>query len=207
MTRDVPPLDSSRNAAHTLRPSPRATAQHECRSFRASRSSAFKDVHLGFEEGEVLRGISFDVGRGETKVLLGESGSGKTLIMKLAAGLMRPDAGRMWVMGHDIGEMPEKELLDFRRHIGFVFQEGALFDSMTVADNVAFRLREEEVDEDGNRGARARGAAVRRDGGRASRNFPPSFPAACGGAFRSRGRWWTIRRSFFTIRRPRGSIR
>ena len=105
---------------------------------------AFKDVHIGFDEGDVLRGISFEVWPGETKVLLGESGSGKTLIMKMAAGLMRPDAGRIWVMGHELGEMPEKELLDFRRHLGFVFQEGALFDSLTVAENVAFRLHEEK---------------------------------------------------------------
>ncbi len=108
---------------------------------------SFKDVHIGFDEGEILRGISFDVLPGETKVLFGESGSGKTVIMKLAAGLLRPDQGRIWVMGHDIGQMQERELLDFRRHLGFVFQESALFDSMTVADNVAFRLREEKVAE------------------------------------------------------------
>jgi len=106
---------------------------------------AFKDVHIGFGEGDVLRGISFEVWPGETKVLLGESGSGKTLILKLAAGLMQPDSGRIWVMGHHLGEMPEKELLDFRRHLGFVFQEGALFDSKTVAENVAFRLNEEDL--------------------------------------------------------------
>jgi phospholipid/cholesterol/gamma-HCH transport system ATP-binding protein len=108
----------------------------------------FKDVHVGFEEGDVLRGISLHVESGETKVILGESGSGKTLLMKLAAGLLRPDSGKIWVMGHELAEMPEKELLSFRRRIGFVFQEGALFDSMTVADNVAFRLREERVDEE-----------------------------------------------------------
>src|SRR5579862_3997930 len=108
---------------------------------------AFKDVHIGFDEGEVLRGISFEVWPGETKILLGESGSGKTLLMKLAAGLLDADAGRIWVMGHDIAAMSEEELLDFRRHLGFVFQEGALFDSMTVAENVAFRLREENVPE------------------------------------------------------------
>ncbi|HKN60760.1 MAG TPA: ATP-binding cassette domain-containing protein [Candidatus Acidoferrales bacterium] len=108
---------------------------------------SFKDVHIGFDEGEVLRGISFDVRPGETKVLFGESGSGKTVIMKLAAGLLRADQGRIRVMGRDIGQMQERELLDFRRHLGFVFQESALFDSMTVADNVAFRLREEKVAE------------------------------------------------------------
>ncbi|HUJ33316.1 MAG TPA: ATP-binding cassette domain-containing protein [Candidatus Acidoferrum sp.] len=108
---------------------------------------SFKDVRVAFDEGEVLRGVSFDVWPGETKVLLGVSGSGKTVVMKLAAGLLRPDAGRVWVMGHELGQMPERELLDFRRHLGFVFQEGALFDSLTVAENVAFRLREEKVSE------------------------------------------------------------
>jgi phospholipid/cholesterol/gamma-HCH transport system ATP-binding protein len=108
----------------------------------------FKDVHIGFDDGEILRGVSFNVAPGETKVLLGESGSGKTLIMKLAAGLMRADSGQIWVTGHEVGEMSEKELLDFRRRIGFVFQESALFDSLTVEENVAFRLREENVAEE-----------------------------------------------------------
>jgi len=106
---------------------------------------AFKDVRMGFEESDVLRGISFEVWPGETKVLLGESGSGKTLIMKLAAGLLHADAGRIWVMGQDIEDLPEKAMLDFRRNFGFVFQEGALFDSLTVRENVAFRLSEEDV--------------------------------------------------------------
>lgn len=107
----------------------------------------FQDVHLGFEEGEILRGVNFEVWPRETKVLLGESGAGKTLLLKLAAGLLRPDAGRIRVMGHELGELSEKDLLDFRRQIGFVFQEGALFDSMSVADNVAFRLQEERTAE------------------------------------------------------------
>jgi phospholipid/cholesterol/gamma-HCH transport system ATP-binding protein len=106
---------------------------------------AFKDVHIAFEEGEILRGVSFDVWPRETKVLLGESGSGKTLLMKMAAGLMRADSGQVWVMGQNIGEMSEEELFDFRRNLGFVFQESALFDWMNVAENVAFRLREEKV--------------------------------------------------------------
>jgi phospholipid/cholesterol/gamma-HCH transport system ATP-binding protein len=105
----------------------------------------FKDIRLGFGDRDVLDGISFEVAPGETKILLGESGSGKTLLMKLAAGLLRPDSGLVWVMGREVADMTETDLLDFRRHLGFVFQEGALFDSMTVADNVAFRLREENV--------------------------------------------------------------
>jgi phospholipid/cholesterol/gamma-HCH transport system ATP-binding protein len=147
MTRDVPPLDSSRNVAHTLRPLPRETARHEMQIVPGEALISLHDVHVGFEDREVLQGISFEVAHGETKVLLGETGTGKTLIMKLAAGLIQPDSGRVLVMGHDVSEMPEKELLNFRRSIGFVFQEGALFDSMSVSDNVSFRLREEAVDE------------------------------------------------------------
>lgn len=105
----------------------------------------FEDVSIGFDEGEVLRGISFEVVPGETKVILGESGSGKTVLLKVAAGLLRPQSGRVVVMGHDLTEMNEVELLDFRRRIGFVFQEGALFDSLDVAKNVSFRLDEESV--------------------------------------------------------------
>ncbi len=107
----------------------------------------FLDVHVGFDEGEILKGISFQVLPRETLVLLGETGTGKTLTLKLAAGLLQPLNGTVNVLGKDVSEMRERELLEFRRQIGFVFQEGALFDSMTVADNVAYRLREERVDE------------------------------------------------------------
>lgn len=116
---------------------------------------SFQDVRISFDEGEILRGISFEVWPGETITLLGVSGSGKTVIMKLAAGLVKADSGRIEVMGHDVGRMPETELLQFRRNLGFVFQEGALFDSMTVAENVAFRLREEKTSEE-QIGARVR---------------------------------------------------
>lgn len=109
---------------------------------------SFADVHLGFGEGDVLRGVSFDVAQGETKVLVGESGSGKTLTLKLAAGLLKAGAGSVRVLGRDLGGMKETELLAFRRQIGFVFQEGALFDSLDVAENVAYRLREDRVDAD-----------------------------------------------------------
>ncbi len=109
---------------------------------------SMEGVRLGFDEGEVLRGVSFSVQPSETVVLLGETGTGKTLTLKLAAGLLRPTAGRVRVLGEAVSEMKEKELLAFRRKVGFVFQEGALFDSLTVAENVAYRLREDRVDED-----------------------------------------------------------
>ena len=110
--------------------------------------TAFEDVHLGFETQDVLRGLYFALSVRETKVLVGESGSGKTLILKLAAGLLRPDAGRVFLLGQDLGALDEKDLLRFRRRVGFVFQEGALFDSINVGENVAFRLREEDVEEE-----------------------------------------------------------
>jgi phospholipid/cholesterol/gamma-HCH transport system ATP-binding protein len=108
----------------------------------------FDNVRIGFDEGEILRGISFRVLPRETLVLLGETGTGKTLTLKLAAGLLHPSRGTVRVLDHEVSAMSERELLAFRRQIGFVFQEGALFDSMTVADNVAYRLREDRVSEE-----------------------------------------------------------
>jgi len=105
----------------------------------------FDAVRIGFEEGEVLRGISFQVMPRETVILLGETGTGKTLSLKLAAGLLKPNSGSVHVLGKNLQSMSERELLRFRREIGFVFQEGALFDSMDVADNVAYRLLEERI--------------------------------------------------------------
>jgi phospholipid/cholesterol/gamma-HCH transport system ATP-binding protein len=108
----------------------------------------FEDVWMGFDEGEVLRGVTFQVQERETLILLGETGTGKTLTLKMAAGLLTPDSGSVIVLGNEVSEMKERELLAFRRKIGFVFQEGALFDSISVADNVAYRLREEHVAEE-----------------------------------------------------------
>jgi phospholipid/cholesterol/gamma-HCH transport system ATP-binding protein len=109
---------------------------------------ACEDVRIGFGEADVLCGVSFRVAPRETLMLLGESGTGKTLLLKLIAGLLKPDAGRILVLGRDITGMSEADLLDFRRQIGFVFQEGALFDSLSVGENVAYRLREEDVDDE-----------------------------------------------------------
>ncbi len=109
---------------------------------------AFTNVKIGFDEGDVLRGVSFEVMPRETLVLLGETGTGKTLTLKLAAGLLRPNQGKIEVLGQEVSCMQEQELLTYRRQVGFVFQEGALFDSMTVAENVAYRLREDRLSED-----------------------------------------------------------
>ena len=114
----------------------------------SERVLSFEDVRIGFGQGDVLTGLSFSVAAGETKVLVGESGTGKSLALKLAAGLLRPDSGSVHVLGRDLGHLSEKELLDFRRQIGFVFQEGALFDSLSVAENVAYRLREDRLNDE-----------------------------------------------------------
>jgi phospholipid/cholesterol/gamma-HCH transport system ATP-binding protein len=108
----------------------------------------FANVRIGFDEGDVLRDVSFAVMPRETLVLLGETGTGKTLTLKLAAGLLRPMQGRIEVMGQEVSSMSEQALLTYRRQLGFVFQEGALFDSISVAENVAYGLREERAGED-----------------------------------------------------------
>lgn len=108
----------------------------------------FDDVWIGFDEGPILRGLTFSAQPGETVVLLGETGTGKTLALKIAAGLMCPDRGSVHALGQDITGKSEEELLQIRRQIGFVFQEGALFDSLTVGENVAYRLVEDGADED-----------------------------------------------------------
>jgi phospholipid/cholesterol/gamma-HCH transport system ATP-binding protein len=102
----------------------------------------FEDVSIAFEH-PVLDQISFGLVRGETKVLLGEAGTGKTLVLKLALGLIKPDSGRITVLGQEVSAMPEQELYALRRQVGMVFQESALFDSLTVEENVAYRLIEE----------------------------------------------------------------
>lgn len=108
----------------------------------------FDDVWIGFDEGPILRGLSFSAQPRETLILLGETGTGKTLALKLAAGLLRPDRGAVRALGQEISGKPESELLQFRRQVGFVFQEGALFDSLTVGENVAYRLEEDGLSEE-----------------------------------------------------------
>src|SRR5208282_586025 len=110
---------------------------------RTSPVIVFEDVHLSFEDNHVLRGVSFRLPQGETKALFGVAGSGKSTILKLALGLMQPDSGRITVLGNEVTKMRERELFPLRGHLGMVFQESALFDSLTVRENVAYRLIEE----------------------------------------------------------------
>ena len=103
----------------------------------------FEHVSLAFDEKVVLKDVSFALERGHTKIILGASGSGKSVALKLILGLLRPDAGQILVNGHRIDRMSEQELLHVRGDIGMLFQETALFDSLTVAENVGYRLSEE----------------------------------------------------------------
>jgi phospholipid/cholesterol/gamma-HCH transport system ATP-binding protein len=103
---------------------------------------ACRHLHKAFGGKEVLRGLSLDVQRGESLVILGGSGSGKSVLLKHMNGLLRPDAGQVAVDGEDIVELTEAELAPVRRKVAMLFQGGALFDSLTVGDNVAYGLRE-----------------------------------------------------------------
>ena len=105
----------------------------------------FKNVFLSFNGNSVLEDISFEVKAGETRVLLGPAGVGKSVLLKLANGLIKPDSGSICVFGQEVEKMRQDDLFALRAHIGTVFQEGALFDSMTVRDNVGYRLNEERV--------------------------------------------------------------
>jgi phospholipid/cholesterol/gamma-HCH transport system ATP-binding protein len=103
----------------------------------------FDRVSLAFDEKVILRDVSFTLLTGHTKIFLGASGAGKSTILKLILGPLRPDAGIIWVNGERVDQMTERELMTVRADLGMVFQEGALFDSLTVAGNVGYKLYEE----------------------------------------------------------------
>ena len=103
----------------------------------------FDKVWLQFDEKVILRDVTFSVRSGHTKIFLGASGAGKSTILKLMLGLLKPDAGTVWVLGHRVDTMSESQLMGVRHHMGMVFQEGALFDSFTVGENVGYKLYEE----------------------------------------------------------------
>src|SRR5689334_18080872 len=102
----------------------------------------FKDVSKAFGENHVLKHVSFDVMPGETVCILGRSGVGKSVTLQNIMGFLKPDEGRVIVAGEDITDYPEPELQRIRKKVTMVFQNGALFDSLTVGENVAFPLRE-----------------------------------------------------------------
>ena len=104
---------------------------------------SFEHVSIGFDGHSVLLNISFQARSGEMVIILGPAGGGKSILLKLANGLIPPDAGRIRLFGKDINKLSQEELFDLRSHVGMVFQESALFDSLSVRDNVSYRLLEE----------------------------------------------------------------
>ena len=121
----------------------RDSAVLERRASAESPAVVFERVSLAFDDKVVLRDISFSLLPGHTKIILGASGSGKSTILKLILGLLKPDSGAIWVHGSRVDRMPEAEMMKVRANLGMVFQEGALFDSLTVAENVGYKLYEE----------------------------------------------------------------
>lgn len=115
---------------------------------RAIPAIEFRDVVLSFDDRVILDKLNFKVMKGETKIILGGSGGGKSTIIKLVLGLLKPDSGQVLVDGEDITEYSEDQMMRVRKKIGMVFQEGALFDSLSVYDNVAYRLHEQGVPEE-----------------------------------------------------------
>ena len=103
----------------------------------------FEHVSLAFDDTVVLRDVSFKLGAGHTKIILGASGAGKSISLKLLLGLLKPDNGKIWVNGQLINDYTEEQMMKVRADIGMVFQEGALFDSLTVGENVGYKLYEE----------------------------------------------------------------
>ena len=116
-------------------------------SDRAIPAIEFRNVTMIFDDRNILNNLSFKVMKGETKIILGGSGSGKSTTIKLVLGLLKPDSGQILVDGEDITNYGEAEMMKVRKKIGMIFQEGALFDSLSVYENVAFKLHEQGVPE------------------------------------------------------------
>jgi phospholipid/cholesterol/gamma-HCH transport system ATP-binding protein len=123
---------------------PAALSSHEPRiRTQAAPAVAFEEVSLAFDDHVVLRGVSFSVRVGRLTIVMGPSGAGKSVILKLILGLLKPDSGVIRINGERVDDMSEVEMMKVRDDIGMLFQESALFDSLTVADNVGYKLYEE----------------------------------------------------------------
>jgi phospholipid/cholesterol/gamma-HCH transport system ATP-binding protein len=146
---ELPKVKSTHDADHQVSEAAHdSTFAAEDDHERAVPAIEFRDVHLSFDGRKVLDGLSFKVLKGETKIILGGSGGGKSTTIKLVLGLLKPDEGRIFVDGEDITDYTEAEMMPVRKNIGMIFQEGALFDSLSVYDNVAYRLHEQGVVEE-----------------------------------------------------------
>jgi len=144
-------IDRPEGAAPDNRVSDRAaesTFREVDDSDRAIPAIEFRNVTMIYDDRKVLNDLSFKVMKGETKIILGGSGCGKSTTIKLVLGLLKPDSGQILVDGEDVTEYAETDMMKVRKKIGMIFQEGALFDSLSVYENVAFKLHEQGVPED-----------------------------------------------------------
>src|SRR5881275_1453530 len=123
-------------------PSPNMSAKIPLISDGSSPMISVGSLQKKIGQQEILRGVDLEIGTGETLAIIGRSGGGKSVLLKHIVGLMQPDAGEIWIQGQNIIGMSERQLGEIRKKVGILFQGGALFDSMTVADNIAFPLRE-----------------------------------------------------------------
>src|SRR5438876_4917688 len=123
-------------------PSPKPSIKPPLASGRSSPMIAVRALTKKVGQPEILRGIDLEVSTGETLAIIGRSGGGKSVLLKHLVGLMQPDTGEIWIQGQNIIGMSERQLGEIRKKVGILFQGGALFDSMTVEDNIAFPLRE-----------------------------------------------------------------
>ena len=123
-------------------PSPRASTESNPVSGKSSSMIAVRALAKKIGQQEILRGVNLEVETGETLAIIGRSGGGKSVLLKHLVGLMEPNSGEIWIQGQNIIGMTERQLGEIRKKVGILFQGGALFDSMTVADNIAFPLRE-----------------------------------------------------------------
>ena len=153
------------------------------------RHDPLRDVYKSFGAKEVLRGFSLDVPEGKNTVLLGFSGSGKSVTLKLVAGLLTPDSGEVLVDGKSVPDLDPDGLALLRRDIAFVFQFAALFDSMTVEENIRLGLRKQGMDDAGQRAPGQGKPGPRQPGGRRGTLSRPSCRAACGSGSGSRAQW------------------
>jgi phospholipid/cholesterol/gamma-HCH transport system ATP-binding protein len=138
----------------------------------------FEGVCLAYDDNVILDHIDLKVGRGDCKIILGRSGGGKSTIIRLILGLLKPDSGRILIDGEDITDYSEADMMSVRQKIGMVFQEGALFDSISVYENVAYRLREQHRSEDEIE-KRSRGCWSLSTSRTQSTRCRSSCPAAC----------------------------
>ena len=137
-------MEMGMNRPHPAKES--SAARHDGREV-VTPAIEFRNVDFSYDERKVLDDLSFKVARGEIKIILSGSGGGKSTVLKLILGLLKPDVGQILIDGEEISNYDETQLQRVRDKIGMVFQEGALFDSLSVYDNVAYRLHEREISE------------------------------------------------------------